>query len=147
MFISTTKKPTMTCLLSTYDSVWIIKNNINIQQRSTLANGIFLFSISPFKLINELMSEKKQYQTSVDWSEVTPVPFPINVSISYAVHTIECWILVGWEYFIAGTRDQGPGAGLVQFFVLPLTHLVSSGEPPKVAATSVPTWRSDVRHN
>lgn len=139
MFISTARKTRMTSLLSTYDSVWIIKNNINIQQRSTLANGIFLFSISPFKLINELMSEKKQYQTSVDWSEVTLVPFPINVSISYALHTIECWIFVDWEYFVVGTRDPGPEARLVQFFVLPLTHLVSSGEPPKVAATSVPT--------
>lgn len=148
MFISTTKKPTMTCLLSSYDSVWIIKNYINIQQPSTLANGIFLFSIRPFKLINELMSEKKQYQTSVDWSEVTSVPFSINVSISYALHTIEWWLFVFWDYFIAGTRDQGPGAGPVQFFVLPPTHLVSSSEPPKVAATwSAPTWRSDVRHN
>lgn len=94
MFISTTKNPTMTCLLSSYDSVWIIKNYINIQKQSTLANGIFLFSISPFKLINELMSEKKQYQTSVDWSEVTLVPFSINVSISYALHTIEWWLCV-----------------------------------------------------
>ena len=147
MFISTTERPTMACLLSTYDSVWIIKNNINIQQQATLANGIFLFSISPFKLINELTSEKKQYQTSIDWSEVTLVPFSINVSISYALRTIEGWIFVSWEYFIAGTRDQGSGAVLVHFFVLPLTHLVSSGEPPKVAGTSVPTWRSDARHN
>lgn len=124
------------------------KNYINIQQRSTLANGIFLFSISPFKLINELMSEKKQYQTSVDWSEVTPVPFSINVSISYALHTIEWWFFVCWDYFIAGARDQGSGAGLVQFFVCPLTHLVSSSELPKVAATwSTPTWRSDMEYN
>lgn len=93
------------------------------------------------------MSERKQYQTSVDLSEVTPVPFPINVSISYALLTIECWIFGGWEYLAAETRDQGPGAGLVQFFVLSLTHLVSLGQPPKVAATSVSTWRSDVRYN
>lgn len=148
MFISTTKIHTMTCLLNSYDSIWIIKNYINIQKWSTLANGIFLFSISPFKLINELMSEKKQYQTSVDWSEVTPVPFSINVSISHALHTIEWWLFVCWDYFIAATRDQRPGAGLVQFFVLPLTHLVCLSEPPKVAATSsAPTWRNDVGHN
>lgn len=143
MTTTTTKE-----LPSTYEtSVWIIKTYINIQQQSNLANGIFLFSISPFKLINELMSERKQYQTSVDWSEVTPVPFPINVSISYALQTIECWICVGWEYLPARTRDQGPRADLVQSFVLPLTHFVSSSQTRKVAASGVPTWWSDVRHN
>lgn len=129
----------------TYEtSVWIIKTNINIQQRSNPANGIFLFSISPFKLINELMSERKQYQTSVDWSEVTPVPFPINISISYALQTTEFWICVGWEYLPARTRDQGPRAGLVQSFVLLLTHFVFSSQTWNAAATSVPTWWSDV---